>query len=143
MPDTEDIKYQTRSIHSQIEQNTDSSHTYQAKTNYQMEMYSAVKYVNQLFLLFYIILFTVIHVLFLQQYIQGVKRDEIKDSIWLTFFFLYPYLIYYVERILYFCVTYPLALIYGQSYVFQFDRLMLFNEYYEPADPTNKNVLSV
>ena len=116
--------------------------TYRAKTGYQNDMYNSVKFVNQLFLLFYVILFCVVHGLFLQQYLQGIKRDEMQDTIWLSFFFLYPYLIYYVERSIYFLVTYILAIIYGQTYVYQFDKLLLFTDYWQPPDSTNKSVLN-
>lgn len=138
-----EVEYQTNAIHRHTQNSMDEANTYQSKSAYQMSMYSAIKYVNQIFLLFYVILFTVIHGLFLQQYLQGIKRDEIQDTIWLTFFFLYPYLIYYLEKTVYFCITYPLSLIYGQTYVYQFDKLMLFNEYYAPTNPTNQTVLSV
>jgi len=110
-----------------------------------MEMYNSVKYLNQAFLIFYIILFSVIHLLFLEQYIRGVKRDEIADSVWLTVFFFYPYMMYYVERTIYFCITYVLALIYGQTYVYQFDQMLLFTDFYtDPGESTkSKSVLSV
>jgi hypothetical protein len=111
-------------------------HTYQAKANYQMEMYRSIKYVNELFLVFYIVLFTVVHVLFLQQYLTGIKRDEVQDTIWLTFFFLYPYLIYYLEKSVYFGITYVLSLVYGKTYVYEFDQLLLFNDYYSNPNLT-------
>jgi hypothetical protein len=142
MPENDDIKYQTESILNTLKQNTNSTQTYQAKTNYQMEMYTSLKYVNELFLLFYIVLFTVVHGLFLQQYLMGVKRDEVQDTIWLTFFFLYPYLIYYLEKTIYFGITYVLALIYGQTYVYGFDQLLLFNDYYADSDWVQSSHLS-
>lgn len=100
-----------------------------------MEMYSAVKYVNDVLLFFYIILFTVLHVLFLVQYLTGVKRDEIADTIWLSVFFFYPYLIYYVERTIYFAFAYFAAFIYGKTYVYQFDQLLLFTDFYSDPGP--------
>jgi hypothetical protein len=142
MPENDDIKYQTESILNTLKQNTNSTQTYQAKTNYQMEMYTSLKYVNELFLLFYIVLFTAVHGLFLQQYLMGVKRDEVQDTIWLTFFFLYPYLIYYLEKTIYFGITYVLALIYGQTYVYGFDQLLLFNDYYADSKWVQSSQLS-
>jgi len=98
-----------------------------------MDMYNSIKYVNQVMVFFYIIFFTLIHVLLLFQYIQGVNRDEIADTIWITILFFYPYLIYYIERTIYFCITYALSLVYGKTYVYQFDQLLLFTDFY--ADP--------
>ena len=138
-----EITYQTNSITKQTQAHVDSTNTYKAKTNYQMEMYTAIKYVNELFLLFYVVLFCVVHGLFLQQYLMGIKRDEIQDSIWLSFFFLYPYLIYYLEKTIYFGITYVLALIYGQSYVYQFDQLLLFTDYYQDPSQTNRSTMSM
>ena len=137
-----EITYQTDSINKQTKETTDSTNTYQAKTTYQMEMYSAIKYANELLLLVYVVLFCVIHALFLQQYLIGVNRNEIQDIIWLIFFFLYPYLIYNLEKAIYFCITYVLSLIYGQSYVYQFDQLLLFTDYYQAPKPTNLSALS-
>jgi hypothetical protein len=127
------IDYQTQEIKNEIPKLEDKNNTYAAKTSYQMKMYSSLKFVNDVFLFFYVVLFTVIHVLFLVQYVQGVKRDEIKDTIWLTVFFWYPYLIYYLEKTIYFCIAYLLSLIYGQTYVYQFDTLLLFTDFY--TDP--------
>jgi hypothetical protein len=127
------IQYQTTTIQNDIPKLEDKKNTYVAKMTYQMQMYSSLKFVNEVFLFFYIVLFTVIHVLFLVQYLQGVKRDEIKDMIWLTVFFWYPYLIYYLERTIYFCISYFLSFIYGQTYVYQFDTLLLFTDFY--TDP--------
>ena len=127
------IEYQTNSIHTEIPKLEENNHTYAEKTKYQMQMYNSVKFVNQVLLFLYIVLFTLIHVLLLVQYIQGVKRDEIADTIWISVFFFYPYLIYYLERIIYFGITYILALIYGKTYVYEFDNLLLFTDFY--SDP--------
>ena len=131
------IQYQTESITSQLPQITEKLNTYKGQTKYQMEMYNSVKFVNQSLLAFYIILFSVIHILLLVQYLQGVKRNEIADTIWITVFFFYPYLIYYVERTVYFLVTYVLSLIYGKAYVYQFDQLLLFTDFY--SNPGNQS----
>lgn len=128
------IEYQTLSIEHEIPILDDKQKTYAERSNYQMEMYNSVKFVNQVFLFSYVVLFTVIHVLLLVQYIQGVKRDEIADTIWITILFWYPYLIYYLERAIYFCFTYLLSLIYGKTYVYKFDEFLLFTDFY--ADPT-------
>jgi hypothetical protein len=130
---TSAIDYQTNSIQSKIPKIDDKTNTYKEKTKYQLEMYESVKFVNQLLLIFYIILFSIIHVLLLIQYIQGVKRDATTDTIWLIVLFFYIYLIYYIESTIYFGVTYLLSLIYGQAYVYQFDQMLLFTDFY--SDP--------
>ena len=127
------IEYQTNSINSEIPKIQEQTDLYAEKTKYQMQMYNSVKYVNQILLFFYILLFVVIHVLILTQYIQGVKRDEIADTVWILIFFFYPYVIYYLEKTIYFGITYVLSLIYGKTYVYKFDQLLLFTDYY--ADP--------
>ena len=127
------IEYQTKTIQNEIPEIVGKTNNYAEKSNYQMEMYNSIKFLNQAFLVFYVILFSVIHILLLVQYIQGVKRDEIADTVWLTILFWYPYLIYYLERTIYFCITYFLSLIYGKTYVYQFDKLLLFTDFY--ADP--------
>ena len=127
------IEYQTESIHNEIPDIVSKKNNYTEKSNYQMEMYNSIKFLNQAFLVTYVIMFTIIHVLLLVQYIQGVARDEIADTVWLTILFFYPYLIYYLERTIYFCITYLLSLIYGKTYVYQFDKLLLFTDFY--ADP--------
>jgi hypothetical protein len=128
------IEYQTSTVKNEISLVNEKQQTYAEKSNYQMEMYNSVKFVNQVFLFLYVVFFSIIHLLLLVQYIRGVKRDEVADTIWLTILFWYPYLIYYVEKTIYFCITYFFSLIYGQTYVYQFDQLLLFTDFY--ADPT-------
>lgn len=128
------IDYQTESIQKKVSDLESQKNTYTEKTKYQTEMYASVKYVNDILLIFYALLFSVIHVLIFVQYVQGVKRDEIADTIWLTVFFLYPYLIYYVEKTIYSGVMYILSLIYGTTYVYQFDKLFLFTDFYYNPD---------
>jgi hypothetical protein len=135
------IEYQTNAIQNEIPILQNKKNIYDEKSNYQMEMYNSVKFLNQAFLVCYVILFTVIHVLLLVQYLQGVKRDEIADTVWITILFWYPYLIYYLERTIYFCITYFLSLIYGKMYVYQFDQLLLFTDFY--ADPGMNKQTSV
>ena len=133
MASTSAIEYQTDSVKKQTTQLNSQVSTNNEKSKYQMEMYSSVKFVNEVLLLCYVILFSVIHLLFLVQYITGVKRDEIADTVWLSVFFFYPYLIYYLESIIYFAFTYLLSLVYGKTYVYQFDQMLLFTDFY--ADP--------
>ena len=133
------IEYQTDSINSKLPELNDQSNTYKEKTKYQMEMYESVKFVNQVLLMFYIILFSVIHLFILVEYVKGAKRDEIADTVWISVFFFYPYLIYYIESSIYFAVTYFLSLIYGQTYVYQFDQLLLFTDFYSDPGTEDQN----
>jgi hypothetical protein len=130
------INYQTESIKNKKHQTDETAMTYAENARYQMEMYNSVKFVNKIFLSLYIILFIFIHVMFVIQYLRGVKRNPTTDLFWLLVFFFYPYLIYYIERTIYFGITYLLSLIYGQTYVYKFDKLLLFGEYY--AEPVTQ-----
>lgn len=134
------IDYQTTAIQKEIPKIKEKTNLYEEKTNYQMQSYNSLKFINNIFLIFYIILFSVIHLLLLVQYIQGIKRDEVADTVWLSFFFFYPYLIYYVERTIYFIITYFISLIYGQTYVYQFDQLFMMTDFYtDPGANVVKN----
>lgn len=106
---------------------------YEQKNSYQYEMYSNVKTFNTVLVFFYLFLFTLIHVLFLEQYLRGVERSELWDSIWITVFFCYPYLMYLFEQWVYFVVTYVLAYFYGKTYVYEFNSLFLSPLYYTDA----------
>lgn len=132
------IEYQTDSIHNEIPLIESKINNYTEKSNYQMQMYNSVKFVNEGLLFSYVVLFSVIHLLFLVQYLNGVARDEVADTVWLTVFFWYPYLIYYLEKTIYFAITYFLSLIYGKTYVYQFDQLLLFTDFY--SDPGTRSV---
>ena len=131
------IEYQTKSVKNEIIRIEENVNNYDEKTNYQTQMYNSIKFLNRGLLFFYIVIFIIIHILLLLQYLQGIKRDSVRDVIWLMFFFLYPYLIYYVEKTIYSGVTYLLSLIYGQTYVYQFDNLFLFTDFY--SDPGTHN----
>lgn len=136
------INYQTKAIEKKIPDIDSQKNTYTEKTKYQTEMYNSVKYVNEILLIFYALLFSIIHILLLVQYIQGVKRDEIADTIWLTILFSYPYLIYYIEKTIYSSIMYFLSLIYGATYVYQFDKLLLFTDFYTDPDEKSPKVAS-
>lgn len=129
------IDYQNQSIQNQIMQTQTNASTYVAKSRYQDNMYQSVKYFNQFLLVLYGALFIYIHGIFLYEYIIGKKRDEIADTIWLTVFFLYPYVIYPLEQVVYFAITYLLALIYGKTYVYQFDQWLTGTDFYKNPEP--------
>ena len=133
MPSNE-ITRQTDKINAQIGLISTNDKTYQARTNYQMQMYHSIKYVNQILLSIYIIGFVTIHVLLLHQYLTGIPRNATLDTVWLIILFLYPYLIYYIEKTVYFCITYILSFIYGESYVYRFDQILMMTDfYYDPG----------
>lgn len=125
------IQYQTDKINAQIGKTSTNKSTYQARTNYQMQMYHSVKYVNQILLSIFIVGFVTVKVLMIVQYIQGVKRNETQDFIWLCVFFFYPYLIYYIEKMIYFGITYVLSFLYGESYVYKFDQILMMTDFYK------------
>ena len=131
---TTGIEYQNNSIQKQITQTNTDATTYLAKAKYQTNMYQAVKYANQALLVLYVFFFIFIHGIILHKYLSGVKRSELHDTIWLTILFFYPYVIYPIEKAIYFCATYILALIYGQTYVYQFDRWLMLTDFYKNPD---------
>jgi hypothetical protein len=109
------------------------------KAVYQTEMYESLKTVNTYLLFFYYFLFIIIHVLFAEQYFRGIKRDEVVDSIWFTIFFVYPAVIYYVETYIYFGIMYVLSFIYGNTYVYNFDKMLLNTSFYVAPNPDTTN----
>lgn len=100
------------------------------KTRYQTEMYNSVKTANIYLLFFYYFLFILIHILLAEQYFRGVARNHTVDTIWFTVFFLYPLVIYYVETYVYFGVMYLMSMIYGTSYIPNFDKALLHTNFY-------------
>jgi len=125
------IEYQTNTANAQATDMNSNAQISQSRIRYQMSMYNSVQYFNQILIAIYMLLFTVIHVLMFHQYLIGVKRDEIADSIWLTVFFLYPYLVGYVERAIYDGVGFAIALFYGHAYVSNFDKLLVSTDFYK------------
>jgi len=109
------------------------------KAGYQTEMYESLKTVNTYLLFFYYFLFIIIHVLFAEQYFRGIKRDEVVDSIWFTIFFIYPAVIYFVETYIYFGIMYVLSFIYGNTYVYNFDKMLLNTSFYVAPNPDTSN----
>ena len=79
---TNAINYQTESINNKKHQTDETAMTYAENARYQMEMYNSVKFVNKIFLSLYIILFIFIHVMFVIQYLGGVKRNPTTDLFW-------------------------------------------------------------
>lgn len=130
------VSDQNNKLQTEINYVTAHIASYEQKNTYQYEMYSSLKTLNTVLVFFYLFLFTLIHVLFLEQYLRGVERSEFWDSVWLTVFFCYPYLMYLFEQGVYFCVTYILAYVYGKTYVYEFNSLFLSPLYYTDAIKT-------
>jgi hypothetical protein len=131
------VEDQNAKLQTEIESVNAQLTSYERKNDYQYEMYSNLKILNTVLVFFYLFLFTLIHVLFLEQYLRGVERSEFWDSIWLTVFFLYPYLMYLFEQGVYFCITYILAYLYGKTYVYDFNKLVMGSMYYTDAIPSS------
>ena len=131
MPALED---QNNQLQSQINTVNTTITSYNQMNNYQYQMYSNLKTLNTVLVFFYLFLFTLIHVLFLEQYLRGIERSEFWDSVWLTIFFCYPYLMYLFEQGVYFVITYILAYIYGKTYVYDFNSIFISPMYYANPD---------
>ena len=84
------VSDQNNKLQTEINYVTAHIASYEQKNTYQYEMYSSLKTLNTVLVFFYLFLFTLIHVLFLEQYLRGVERSEFWDSVWLTVFFCYP-----------------------------------------------------
>ena len=110
------------------------------KTEYQTVMTQSLQTINTYLLFFYYFWFLLIHVLLAEQYFRGVKRNETIDTIWFTWFFLFPLVIYYIEAYVYFAVSYMLAFIYGRSYVYNFNDIMLQTNFYQAPVDVDTNV---
>jgi hypothetical protein len=128
---SEQISQQTNDIQNAIPDIKNQQTSIERLADYQHDMYMAVKYVNNGLVFFYLFLFTLIHVLFLEQYLRGIERSEFWDTVWLTVFFLYPYFIYFIEQMIYFGITYLASFIYGQTYVYQFDQIVTNTNFYD------------
>jgi hypothetical protein len=113
------------------------------KTEYQTEMTQSLQTVNTYLLFFYYFLFLLIHVLLAEQYFRGIQRDEITDTIWFTWFFLYPLVIYYIESYIYFAFSYITAFIYGKAYVYNFNSLLMNTDFYQEPIPATVPTLAV
>ena len=95
-------------------------------TNYRQtaQMRNTMRIVNNFLLFFYAFIFTLIHVMYGVQYWNGVPRNEWVDSVMLTVFFLYPYLIYSVEAYIYDFVAALAKTFLGTSYIPSLDLVM-------------------
>jgi len=145
-PSNDEINAQTEAIKNEIyniKQLEMTGNINNRKTEYQMEMTQSIQTVNTYLLFFYYFLFLLIHVLLAEQYFRGVPRNDIVDSIWFTWFFLYPLVIYYVESYVYYAFSYITAFIYGKAYVYNFNSLLMNTDFYQEPIPTMVPTLAV
>lgn len=96
------------------------------ETNYRQtaQMQNTLHIFNNFLLFFYAFFFILIHVLYGVQYWQGVQRNEWVDSIMLTVFFVYPYVIYSIEAYIYDAVSFVIKIVFGTSYIPSLDLVM-------------------
>jgi hypothetical protein len=139
MVSTDEITAQTTAIKNEtnaLKQLEMTGNINNRKTEYQTVMTRSLQTINTYLLFFYYFLFLLIHVMLAEQYFRKLPRNDIIDSIWFTFFFLYPLLIYYIESYVYYAISYISAFIYGTSYVYNFNSLLLNTDFYqEPVAP--------
>lgn len=146
MSNTPQIIAQTRAIRYEtttLKQLETTGNINNRKTEYQNEMTQSLHTINTYLLFFYYFLFLLIHLLLAEQYFRGVKRNDIIDSAWFIWFFLYPLVIYYIESYLYFAFSYMLAFIYGRSYIYNFNNLLLQTDFYQEPIETTPSTIAV
>jgi hypothetical protein len=123
-----------------IDQQTNEFHRYidtnNQKYNYQKKMFHNLEFLNFGLIFVYTVIFILVKVLILEQYYkQTVVRNEWTDSIILTLFFLYPFLIYSVEMYLYDFIMIIVGYIYGMSRIPEFDDLLTGTDFYKSPGP--------
>ncbi len=97
-----------------------------AETNYRQtaQMQNTLHIINTFLLFFYGFVFVLIHIMYAVQYWNGVQRNEWVDSIMLTVFFAYPYLIYSFESYIYDVLMSVVNSLFGTSYIPSLDIAM-------------------
>jgi len=113
----ESIKKQTDMINNAVQRLSVDIDTAERRYEHMFDSYSLMKLVNTGLVYFYLFLFTVIHVLFFEQYLRGIPRSEFWDSVWLTVFFTYPYLIFFFEYYIYEGFMYIVSIVHSKIYV--------------------------
>lgn len=127
-----------------IDQQTDEFYrnidTMNQRYNYQTKMFHNLEFLNFGLIFIYTVIFILTKVLILEQYYkQTVVRDEWTDSIILTLFFLYPFLIYSVEMYLYDFIMMIVAYFYGMARVPEFDDLLTGTDFYKNPGPKSSD----
>jgi hypothetical protein len=123
-----------------IDEQTDEFYSFintsNQKHEYQTKMFHNLEFLNFGLIFVYTIIFILVKVLILEQYYkQIVVRDEWTDTIILTLFFLYPFLIYSVEMYLYDFVMMIVAYFYGMSRIPEFDDILTGTDFYKNPSP--------
>jgi hypothetical protein len=114
--------------------------TMNQKHGYQQKMFHNLEFLNFGLIFVYTIIFIIVKVLILEQYYkQTVVRNEWTDSIILTLFFLYPFLIYSIEMYLYDFVMKIVAYFYGMARVPEFDDLLTGTDFYKSPGPISND----
>jgi hypothetical protein len=124
------VQAQTVAADQQVDRLEGNALTSQSRLLYQLKMFQSLQYFNQWLLVAYIAVFVGLHGVLLYQYVRGVPRNAVTDTVWLTVFFLYPYLIGAAERAVYDFVGLLAASVYGQVYVSNFDKLFTKTNFY-------------
>lgn len=96
------------------------------ETNYRYtaQMHNTLRIFNNFLLFFYAFIFILIHIMYGVQYWNGVARNEWVDSIMLTVFFSYPYVIYSIEAYIYDFIATLTKTFLGTSYIPPLDTVM-------------------
>jgi hypothetical protein len=127
------IDSQTDELYREIDTNN-------RKQTYQQKMFHNLESLNFFLQFIYAIIFILIKVLILEQYYnKTVVRDEWVDSIILTLFFLYPFLIYSFQMYLYQFIMTIVSYIYGTVNIPDFDELFSKTEFYKSPEPDPNN----
>ena len=134
---------QNNLLDKQIQELKDSGLRAERNADYQAQMYASVQIFNNILVFIYYVIFVVLHILFLEIYLRGETNGDsgttkIKIFIGVLIciaFFIYPYVIFTVEKFLYTIVTYLWAWISGQKYVYRFDQLFSSTSFYTNPDP--------
>lgn len=129
------VEDQNRLLDKQIQELKNAGLRAERNADYQAQMYASLYVVNGILVFIYFVLFTVIHLLFLELYLRGIERNMITDTIVFTLFFVYPYALYTVERYVYVAITYVWAWLAGRTYLYRFDRLFSSTSFYTNPDP--------
>lgn len=123
------IDSQTDELYRQLDTNNQQQ-------GYQEKMFHNLESLNFFLQFVYAILFILTKVLILEQYYnKTVVRDHWTDTIILTLFFLYPFLIYSFEMYIYQFISTIIAYFYGTTNIPHFDDLFTRTDFYKSPGP--------
>jgi hypothetical protein len=107
--------------------------------DYKAQTYASIQFVNNVLVYIYFLLFTVIHLLFLELYVRGIKdlhENWMKDTLIFMALVCYPYFIYTIESYIYRLIMYVWSFITGRVYIYRFDRMFGGTDFYKNPDPS-------